>query len=106
MGVGAASAALDEVARIESQLSVYREESELSLLNRRAWSGAVGVEPGLYRLLERCRDLAELTGGAFDITAGPLSRIWGFTHREGRVPTVEEIEAARARVGSGMMSCV
>ncbi len=102
-GVGAASAALDEVARIESQLSVYREESELSQLNRRAGSGAVGVEPGLYRLLERCRDLAELTGGAFDITAGPLSRIWGFTRREGRVPTVEEIEAARARVGSGLM---
>jgi len=102
-GVGAASASLDEVARIESQLSLYREESELSLLNRRAWSGAVGVEPGLYGLLERCRDLAELTGGAFDITAGPLSRIWGFTRREGRVPTESEIEAARRLVGSGMM---
>ncbi len=37
--------------------------------------------------------------GAYDITSGPLSQVWGFARREGRIPTADELESARQRVG-------
>jgi thiamine biosynthesis lipoprotein len=98
-GVRVASAALDEVARLEQQLTVFRADSEVSAINQHAATEAVPVEPGLFALLELCQQLARATAGAFDITAGPLSRCWGFVRRQGRIPTREEIEQARQCVG-------
>jgi FAD:protein FMN transferase len=98
-GVGEASLALDEVGRIESQLSIFREESAVSRVNRDAGAGPVEVEADLFSLLLRCRELSTATEQAFDITTGPLSRIWGFTRRAGRVPAAEEIAGARRKVG-------
>ncbi|HKX30999.1 MAG TPA: FAD:protein FMN transferase, partial [Blastocatellia bacterium] len=57
----------------------------------------------LFELLTWCRELSRETGGAFDITSGPLSRCWGFLRREGRVPGPAELERARALVGSGRL---
>lgn len=98
--VRVASAALAEVARLEQQLTVFRTDSEVSHLNQTAALQPVPVEPALFELLSLCRELARATGGAFDITAGPLSRCWGFLRRQGRIPTVDEIVAARLNVGS------
>jgi len=91
--------ALDEIDALEDQMSVYREWSELSRLNRSAALTPVAVEKRLYGLLRRAEELGCATGGAFDITAGPLVRAWGFFDRAGRLPAPEEIEAARARTG-------
>jgi thiamine biosynthesis lipoprotein len=99
-GVRVASAALDEVARLERQLTVFRADSEVSAINQRAATEAVPVEPGLFALLELCQQLTRATAGAFDITSGPLSRCWGFMRRQGRIPAREEIERARLCVGS------
>lgn len=101
--VAEASLALDEAGRIEAWLTPFRAESELSQLNRLAGDGEVVVAEELFGLLARSCRLAAETGGAFDITAGPLSRVWGFTRRAGRVPTPEELAVARALVGSGMI---
>jgi thiamine biosynthesis lipoprotein len=95
----AAHAALGTVDRLEEQLSIFKETSELSLVNREAAAGPVVVEEGLFRLLRQCQTLHAITGGAFDITSTPLSRVWGFLRREGRVPTDEELAEARARTG-------
>src|SRR5262249_38146341 len=95
----AARAALDEVDRIEDALTVFRETSEVAHVNREAAKGPVAVGSILFPLLERCRELHAATGGAFDPTATPLSRCWGFLAREGRLPPAAEIEAARALVG-------
>jgi FAD:protein FMN transferase len=95
----AALAALDIVEHLEAQLTVYRETSEVSRLNRRAASEPVTVELSLYELLWQARQFWELTRGAFDITSGPLSRVWGFARRQGAVPEPSAIDAARARVG-------
>lgn len=95
----AAIAALDLVERIESQLTIYREESELSRVNREAGDDPVEVETNLFELLERSFDLTEQTGGAFDITAGPLSQVWGFARGEGRVPSKSELATALEHVG-------
>ncbi len=95
-----ALAALDRVAAVEEQLSIFRPESELSDVNRRASTEDVPVDAGLFELLEYAVRLHETTGGAFDITAGPLSRVWGFTRREGRVPDQAELHAALALIGT------
>ena len=92
-------AALDLVETLETQLTVYRDDSEVSRLNHAASNGAVPVEPRLFGLIEQARRLHQQTNGALDITSGPLSEAWGFSRRSGRVPSDEQIEAARERVG-------
>jgi len=91
--------ALEEIARLETQLSFYRSESELHWINARAAAGPVKVEPRLFRLLQLCVTLGEQTEGAFDITIAPLMRVWGFAGGAGRQPEPAEIEAARAVIG-------
>jgi thiamine biosynthesis lipoprotein len=98
-GVLAAQQALDEVDNLEARLTIFRESSEVSFINREAATGPVRVEQSLFSLLLLCRELCRETGGAFDITSGPLSRCWGFLRRQGRIPELNEIEEARALVG-------
>jgi len=98
--VPAARAALNHIDRIEDQLSVFREASAISHINRCAGNNdGVEIDEALLGLLDQCSELHRTTGGAFDITSTPLSRCWGFLQREGRVPSREAIEAARASVG-------
>lgn len=91
--------ALREADRLEAALTVFRDTSDLVRLNRTAGNGPVDVDPELFALLARCRDLHDRTGGAFDVTSTPLSRCWGFIARQGRLPSADDIAAARARVG-------
>jgi FAD:protein FMN transferase len=98
-GVSVARQALNEVDRLEQQLTIFRESSEVSLINRQAADGPVRVEESLFSLLLLCQQLYRETGGAFDITSGPLSRCWGFLKRQGRIPEPDEIEKAKALVG-------
>lgn len=95
----AGMAALDTVERIEDQLTVYRDHSELIDLNRRAAREAAPVEARLFGLLELCDRLHAETRGAFDPTSGPLSRVWGFHRRQGEVPAEAERDEALRRVG-------
>ena len=97
--VPAARTALDEIDRLEDELSVFRETSTISHVNQRAACQPVAVSPDLMGLLADCQRLHHETGGAFDITSTPLSRCWGFLRREGRVPDADAIEAARRLVG-------
>lgn len=99
-GTEAAMAALDSIEQLEGQLTVYRPESEISRLNAQAAGAPVRVEPRLFALLQRAAELARQTGGAFDVTSGSLSKVWGFHRREGRVPSAEDLQAALERVGS------
>src|SRR4051794_1860584 len=97
----AAVAALDLVDALEGQLTVYRETSEVAEINRRAGHEPVVVEDGLFRLLLRAAALSEETQGALDITAGRLSKVWGFFRRQGSMPSAEDIAQALSTVGSG-----
>ena len=82
----AAEEALDEIERLDAQLSLYRNTSEISRLNSAASAGPVRVSPPLFQLLARASDLHRETDGAFDITVGPLMRCWGFMRDTGRLP--------------------
>ncbi len=92
--------ALNLVDRLEDQLTVFREHSEVSRLNRHAADEPIAVEPRLFELLQQVVEIHRATGGAYDVTAGPLSQAWGFTNRTGAVPSEAELLAARQRVGS------
>ncbi len=91
--------ALDEIERLEAQLSFYREESEISGINARAAYEPVRVEPRLFQLLQRAAQLSADTDGAFDVTVAPLMRCWGFVRGTGALPPPEAIEEARQCVG-------
>jgi FAD:protein FMN transferase len=95
----AALAALDLIERLEDQLTVYRPSSELMEINRQAANAPVEVEPRLFSLLQMAGELHAASGDAFDITSGPLSHVWGFSRRQGRLPSDEEIAEARSKVG-------
>ena len=102
-GTEAAIEALDLVEALEDQMSVFRPESEISRLNRLAAEGPVEVEPRLFALLELALDLHRETDGAFDVTCGPLWKVWGFARRAGRVPHDDELAEALGRVGSDLV---
>lgn len=99
----AAHESLDEVERLEARLSHYRADSEVCDLNRRAAFEPVRMEPSLFELLRRAVFLSEVTGGAFDCTAGPLVTCWGFFRGRGQKPEPGDLDAARARVGSRLL---
>ncbi|HXG13278.1 MAG TPA: FAD:protein FMN transferase [Gemmataceae bacterium] len=92
-------AALNEIDRLEAQLTVYRDDSEMSRINQQAADRPVPVEEGLFGLLSLAARITAETGGAFDITAGPLIKTWGFFRRQGRVPSDAERAEAMRRVG-------
>ena len=97
--LGPAREALDLLEPLEARLSVFRETSALSEINRTASGRAVACDAELLALLASCEDLSVATDGAFDITSTPLSRCWGFLRREGRLPSNTELETALSTVG-------
>jgi thiamine biosynthesis lipoprotein len=91
--------AFDLVEDLESLLSAYRDESEISRINRLAAREPQTVRPDLFSLLQRCKAWTTETQGAFDVTSGPLIKVWGFFARAGRIPDAEELAVARAACG-------
>jgi thiamine biosynthesis lipoprotein len=91
--------ALDEVDRIDRLMSHYRPDSPLSRVNREGAHGPVAVPPELAAFVELCLRYSRESGGAFDVTVGPLMKTWGFFGGEGRLPDESEIAAARESVG-------
>ena len=95
----AAEAALDEIDRLEAQLTVYRDTSEMSRLNQLAQYTALRVEDGLFELLSEAKRIHEDTGGAYDISAGALIKAWGFFRGPARIPSEAERQQALERTG-------
>jgi len=91
--------ALNEVDRLESQLSLYRPGSEIAQLNAGAAREPVRVSPEVFALLRHAQVLHTETGGAFDITVAPLVRCWGFMENQGKMPSPEAVAEARSKVG-------
>jgi thiamine biosynthesis lipoprotein len=97
--LASAEAALDEIDRLETQLTVYRDTSEVSRLNARAATGTGPVEEGLFGLLDLAARITAETDGAFDVTAGALIKAWGFFRGPRRVPGTAELRQVLQRVG-------
>jgi FAD:protein FMN transferase len=95
----AADEALNEIERLNDQLSLYLPASEISHINAHAANRPVPVEPRLFQLLLLAKELHAGTEGAFDPTIAPLTRCWGFMGASGALPLPEAVAAARAQVG-------
>ncbi|HEY6125756.1 MAG TPA: FAD:protein FMN transferase [Steroidobacteraceae bacterium] len=82
-------------------LSTYRADSALSQFNADESGEWVSVDPELATVLAYALSLAERSGGAYDVTVGPLVNLWGFGPEPAtrQVPGSAAIDAARARVG-------
>lgn len=95
----AAEEALDEIERLENLLSLYRPFSDIGRINASAATESVRVSPETFRLLQRALEVSKATAGAFDVTAGPLIKAWGFMDGGEAVPPPQHIEDARKRTG-------
>ena len=95
----AVQAAFDEVRRLDEMLSNYKQHSEWSEVNRAAAERPVPVSQELFDLLSACLEYSRESEGAFDITVGPLMKVWGFYKGSGRLPHRAEVEAALQKVG-------
>lgn len=94
-----AVAAFDRIAALDATMSDYRRDSELMRLAGQSGTGAVPVSADLFHVLLRADQLARLSGGAFDVTAGPLAQLWRAARDTGILPAPDVLETARSRSG-------
>lgn len=94
----------EEVARLEAIYSKYDPESEISALNRALARGELQVEPmavsrELTSLVRGSAEVWALTGGAFDVTVGPLIDVWQRAVARNAWPSDAELREAKLRSG-------
>ncbi|MFO7975793.1 MAG: FAD:protein FMN transferase [Candidatus Hydrogenedentota bacterium] len=94
-----ADMAMKAVRELEEQISQWKPQSQTTYMNRHAAQEPVKVSPQVFNLLKTCKELYRETGGAFDITVGPLIELWGFYKGEGHLPSEEELRSVVAHVG-------
>ncbi len=98
----AAREAKERLQALDALWSATSEGSDVVRLNSGAGE-AVALAPETMRLLRLSEVVREETKGALDVTLLPLLKLWGFSGGVHRVPTAEEIEAARALTGAGKL---
>lgn len=91
--------------QVNQQMSTYIPDSELSLFNTQQQTDWSAVSAELVTVLREAQRIGELSGGAFDVTVGPLVNLWSFgpEKRERTVPEEATINATRLFVGSGLL---
>ena len=91
-------AALEQV---NAEMSTYRQDSVLSRFNQAEPGTLMDLPDDTVKVITAAFSLSEMTGGAYDVTVGPLVNVWGFGPDPDRFspPDALEIDAARARVG-------
>lgn len=94
----AAQAVAEGLRAFEAQVSMHRKDSEIACLNAAAGEDAVALSPAVYELLSRAKDLSLASEGAFDLTIGPLSRLWNVTGEDPHVPAEVDIAEALSLV--------
>jgi len=87
--------AFGRIARLDTILSDYHPESELNRICRFASERPVVVSPDVFRVLQFAQCLAKETDGAFDVTAGPLNRLWREARRHQQLPDAQSVNRAR-----------
>lgn len=95
-----AGEALELVGAVENWLSLYRSDSELSLVNQNAGLAAVRIRPEFQRLVQLALELSNRTNGGFDLAMGAMTLLWKRCRREERLPLENEITEAVTACGS------
>ncbi len=89
-------AAFDRMQGLEAVLSRFREQSQLSQLNTVGWLN--DAHPALVEVLTRAVAYGRLTDGAFDVSIEPVHKLYRDQVSLGKLPTRDEVEAARQHV--------
>ncbi len=92
----------DAFALIESYerlLSIHIEDSDLDRLAENAGVTPVTVDPFTYDILKTSVEYSQLSGGMFDVTAGPLIDLWAIDPPNGHIPTSEELDTVLPLIG-------
>lgn len=84
----------ERLREIESRMSANRDDTEIAEINRNAGASPVKVHPDVIEVVSSALRFADLSGGSFDPSVGPLVRLWGIGSDSARVPSRAEIEAA------------
>lgn len=87
----------DEFKRVEGLISRYKDDSELSKLNK---TGKIVASDEFFYIIKRSKDFSEASAGAFDITVGPLMDLWGFTDKNYRLPNKQQLKKIRPLIGT------
>ncbi|WP_415846358.1 FAD:protein FMN transferase [Stutzerimonas zhaodongensis] len=89
------------LADIDKQLSTYRSDSDIEIFNALPAGECMAMPEGVRELVLAGQQLSDESNGAFDLTIEPLLNLWGFgpQGKGERVPTADEIAAAREDVG-------
>ena len=98
----AVDAAFEEIKRVNSVMSNYDPDSELSGVNGSGTS-PVMISDELYLVLWESKKYSDMTGGAFDVTVGPLMKEWNRARAAETAPDPQALAAARSRVGCRKM---
>ena len=91
--------AFEEIVRLDSVMSNYKRDSELSRLNRTAHFHPQPVSLDLYRVIEESLQYSRVSGGKFDISVGPLVDLWKAQLRGERLVSAQDEMKARQCVG-------
>ncbi len=97
--LAAIDAAMQAIERVDTLMSDYDPESELSQVNLRAFAEPVPVDPDILEVLSAAIQYSRLSGGAFDVTIGPVVQLWRHAKETGIAPAPEQLAQARAKVG-------
>ena len=92
-------AGFDRIRDLDEILSDYKPDSELSRITGRAVSSPVRIGDDLFTVLAAAQKLSEETNGAFDVTEGPVTRLWREARKTGQLPDEEALTRARKQTG-------
>lgn len=96
-----------ELESVNASMSTYRPGSEISRINNSySVDEPVVLSPGFSEVLQAALDVGARSGGAYDVTVGPLVDLWGFgagSDDDWGVPSSRQVEAALARVGQSAL---
>lgn len=93
-GNAAAKEALERLREIENLMSASLENSEIQSINKNAGIAPVNVSEDTFKVIEKGLYYGDLSEGMFDITIGPLVKLWGIGTENARIPERSEIEDA------------
>lgn len=92
-------AAFDRIGELDRILSDYKPDSELNRIATTAVDRPVRVSVELFTVLAASQELAAATDGAFDVTQGPVIRLWREARRTSRLPDDSALHEAASRSG-------
>ena len=91
--------AFEQLDSVEKLMSYHRDDSQIAEINHNAYKNPVRVSKPVFEVLQKAIEFSKVSGGAFDVTVGPLVDLWQRAGEANSVPTDAELEQARSEVG-------